>query len=130
MKISEASKITKHYLIAALWSSVVSMDSEHEGYDEPLDRNYSIHDIAPESVAQAEKECREFFEQNKMPEYNNSGYSDEENAGHDFWLMRNRHGAGFWDRGLGELGEKLTLASHAAGERNAYVGNDEKIYIE
>ena len=26
---------------------------------------------------------------------------DEAQAGHDFWLTRNGHGVGFWDRGLG-----------------------------
>jgi hypothetical protein len=36
--------------------------------------------------------------------------------GHDFWLTRNRHGAGFWDRGLGERGQYLTDASHPYGE--------------
>ena len=29
-------------------------------------------------------------------------------SGHDFALTRNRHGAGFWDRGLGEIGDMLT----------------------
>jgi hypothetical protein len=30
-----------------------------------------------------------------------------EQAGIDFWLTRNRHGAGYWDRGLGITGDKL-----------------------
>ena len=29
-------------------------------------------------------------------------------AGHDLWLTTNGHGVGFWDRGLGDLGDKLT----------------------
>jgi hypothetical protein len=37
-------------------------------------------------------------------------------AGHDFWLTRNRHGAGFWDRGLGKVGETLTELAHPYGE--------------
>lgn len=40
--------------------------------------------------------------------------------GHDFWLTRNRHGAGFWDRGLGDLGKELTDYCHHLGEVNLY----------
>lgn len=36
-------------------------------------------------------------------------------AGHDFYLTRQGHGAGFWDRGLGELGDKLTQAAKLYG---------------
>ena len=36
----------------------------------------------------------------------------------DFWLTRNRHGAGYWEGDLPkELGEKLTTAAHAVGEQ-------------
>lgn len=41
---------------------------------------------------------------------------DPAQVGHDFWLTRNRHGAGFWDRGLGERGDYLTAMSHPYGE--------------
>lgn len=40
---------------------------------------------------------------------------DAEVCGHDFYLTRNRHGAGFWDRGLGIVGERLTASAHAYG---------------
>lgn len=52
-----------------------------------------------------------------------------EQAGHDFWLTRNRHGAGFWDRGLGEVGRKLTDLAHAYGESNVYVGDDNALHF-
>lgn len=48
-------------------------------------------------------------------------------AGHDFWLTRNRHGTGFWDRGLGALGETLTEAAHEAGEVYLYISR-KKVY--
>lgn len=35
--------------------------------------------------------------------------------GGDFHLTRNRHGAGFWDRGYGEVGERLSDAARAYG---------------
>jgi hypothetical protein len=42
-------------------------------------------------------------------------------VGGDFWLTRNRHGAGFWDRGLGARGDRLTDDAHAYGEASVYV---------
>jgi hypothetical protein len=53
---------------------------------------------------------------------------DYSQMGHDFWLTRNRHGAGFWDRGLGALGDRLTSAAHAYGEVDLYVGDDGRLY--
>jgi hypothetical protein len=35
--------------------------------------------------------------------------------GHDFMLTRNGHGAGFWDRGLGDLGDRLSAACEPYG---------------
>ena len=32
---------------------------------------------------------------------------DDSQNGHDFCLSRNGHGAGFFDRGYGEIGDKL-----------------------
>lgn len=49
-------------------------------------------------------------------------------AGHDFWLTRNGHGAGFWDRGMGKLGDRLADAARAYGSVDLYVGDDKKIY--
>lgn len=44
---------------------------------------------------------------------------DPGQAGHDLILTANGHGAGFWDRGLGRAGERLTTAAHALGEFDA-----------
>lgn len=46
-------------------------------------------------------------------------------AGRDFALTRNRHGAGFWDRGLGEIGDMLTAESEAYGSHSVYIEVDE-----
>jgi hypothetical protein len=52
-----------------------------------------------------------------------------EPAGHDFWLTRVGHGAGYWDGDLpDELGARLTAASKAAGEVWPYIGDDGKVY--
>jgi hypothetical protein len=48
--------------------------------------------------------------------------------GHDYFLTRNHHGAGFWDRGLGELGDLLTSYAHSMGSTYEYLGDDGNVY--
>lgn len=48
---------------------------------------------------------------------------DYSQHGHDFALTRNGHGAGFWDRGYGEVGERLSDAARAYGEHHV-ITND------
>jgi hypothetical protein len=57
------------------------------------------------------------------------GTMTPETFGHDFYLTRNRHGAGFWDRGLGDLGTALTDLAHPWGEASVYVGDDGLLYL-
>ena len=60
--------------------------------------------------------------------YERSAY-DESRAGNDYWYTRNGHGTGFWDRGLGELGDKLAAACRYR-EVNMVRGDDGLIYFE
>ena len=53
-----------------------------------------------------------------------------ENLGHDFCLTRGGHGAGFWDRGLGVLGDRLTEASEPYGDVYLYATARGRIGIE
>ena len=50
-------------------------------------------------------------------------------AGHDFALTRNGHGVGFWDRGLGRIGDMLTSECEPYGEHNVIieVDNDDNV---
>lgn len=61
------------------------------------------------------------------------GYIDSEpaeaRAGHDFYLTRAGHGTGFWDRGLDELGDRLSEAAKCAGsvdDHTLYANDDGK----
>jgi len=121
-------KFTLAYIEAALWSS--NDESRPDGGD-PMDQNYGVGDIAPEALTKIVEDCRRFQQENGIPKYNRGDYTDEEMAGHDFWLTRNGHGAGFWDRD--ELDEatqkKFTDAAHAFGTCDLYVGDDGKIYV-
>jgi hypothetical protein len=95
------STCAQQYLETALWSS-----TDEDG--RPLDDQFDVSDFAPEAIRQAEKDCLDFLSTNDV------GDLDEGDVGHNFWLTRNHHGAGFWDRGLGALGYADDLVSHAA----------------
>lgn len=90
--------------------------------DEEIDRN-KVKGWAPASIIAAVVVCREFQEANAadLAQYEEATGRDMKSAGHDFWLTRNRHGAGFWDRGDDPCLARLTIASHAYGEIDAYV---------
>lgn len=114
------------YVTCALWSS-----SDDTPENEPFDENYGPEDIALESREEMAKECADFQEANRElleKAYNEKRGYDEAQAGHDFWLTRNGHGAGFWDRGLGEIGAALTKASESYGSVDLYLGDDGKVY--
>lgn len=90
-------------------------------------------DIADETWAEIVRECDEFADANADDlTFYSEHYGDDSRAGMDFFLTRNRHGAGFWDRDFSEPGRtvlaRLTDAAHAYGETWEYLGDDEKVY--
>lgn len=106
----------RQYLETALWCS-----NDHN--DNPLDKNYSIEDCSTEMIKQAEEDCAEFL---KNADFDGL---DMARLAHDFWLTRNRHGAGFWDGDYPEPeATVLTELSHRFGECWLYVGDDDLIY--
>ena len=108
------------YIETALWSS--SDESDERG-GEPLDKNYGPSDIAPETRRAMFLDAASFYKANLMD------FGDPGQAGHNFWLTRNRHGAGFWDGDYPEPeATRLTKASKAYGEFDLYVGNDGQIH--
>ena len=113
---------TKAYIICALWAST-------DG-DEPLDDNYNWTHISDKTLKQMVKDCRKFQTKFGIPSYFNKQYSDAELAGHDFFLTRNSHGCGFWDRNELTKGvqDGYTKASKSFGSFDLYVGDDGKLY--
>ena len=120
---------TASYLEAMLWSST---DESTEDGGNPMDENYTFEDIASEAVEQAADDCEKFEVENAelLDQVSEEFNVDDDLHGHDFWLTRNGHGVGFWDRGYGDLGDKLADAAVAFGEKYPYVGDDGKIYID
>lgn len=112
------------YVEAALWSST---DNTDDSGGRPLDENYGPSDIHPKCLDQMRAECKDFIDYCEANGDLMAGLAPDM-CGHDFWLTRNHHGAGFWDRGLGKQGEKLTKAAHAWGESDLYVDDDGMIH--
>lgn len=84
--------------------------------------------FADEMFDQAQQACDEFRALVADAELDVSALTDDQ-MGVDLWLTRNGHGAGFWDRGLGELGDKLTDLAHSMGGHESYEGDDHMIYF-
>lgn len=113
----EQEKFLDGYLKAALWSST-------DDNSEPLDKNYNLEDFSETALEIARKDCAAFQEANATDLED----IDCEQAGHDFWLTRNHHGAGFWDRGHGAKGDRLTEAAHVYGSVDLFVAANGLIY--
>lgn len=120
-------EFTEAYLRAALWSS--TDETNPEGGGEPLDKNYGFDDIDAETLVEMAVDCREFQAMVKtfprtirdanVASQTAQEYSCHARAGHDFWLTRNGHGAGFWDGDWKEPAATfLTEASQEFGEFN------------
>lgn len=112
---------TRAYIECALWAST-------DDAGEPLDGLYSADDLAGETREKMAADVVDFLNL-LWREGLDLGPIEPEQIGHDFWLTRNGHGAGFWDRGLGDLGETLTRLAHPYGESTLYIGDDGMIYV-
>jgi hypothetical protein len=76
------------------------------------------------------KDCDDFYVKSGRMWFSDKHETDDSTAGHDFWLTRNRHGAGFWDGDYPkEMGTTLTDLAHTFGECWIYVGDDSLLYI-
>lgn len=109
-KITEFNQLdsfTQGYIECMFWTDA------NEDNEELKDMRFD--NLSDKALKDIIEECKDFQESNK--ELLNSYYEkfNEENAGHDFWLTRNGHGCGFWDRRLGKLGDKLTKAAKVYG---------------
>ncbi len=104
---------TTQYIETALWagSYYPDEDSADSGNPTPLDDIAGIHHITQETLAVIVEDCAAF-----QSEAGEMIVGVRSQAGHDFFLTRNRHGAGFWDGDWpAEDGEKLTQMAHNYG---------------
>lgn len=116
-------EFTQGYVHAIFFTDVHS--------DNPEIQDATMADLAPETLEAIKQDCTAFQERNAellawCAEH--KGY-DAERAGMDYWFTRNGHGAGFWDRGLGDVGDRLSAQAKADGGRDLYAGDDGKLYL-
>jgi hypothetical protein len=112
-------KFTQAYITAMLWA-----ECDDDG---PLDYNYSVEDIDPLSLELIIDDCQRFQAENQVDinTYPDREYTGDELAGHDFWLTRNGHGTGFWDRDYltEEVRNRLTKSATKFRPLNPYAHN-------
>ena len=85
----------RQYMETALWSS---NDESDESGGEPMDRNYGVDDIDEDTQGAMLEDCENFYAFN----FKDLKAWPADAAGHEFWLNRNGHGAGFWDSRHGD----------------------------
>lgn len=126
---AELDVFLKAYMECAKWATSNSRyDDGIEGEAEMLDDSgYEFHE---ETISAMKEECAKFLDENRhlINAAIISGDYSIEQAGHDFFLDRNRHGAGFEDRIDNEIGEALRKAAQGFGEDDLYVGDDDCIH--
>lgn len=111
----ELDEVTAAYVECAVWADLPEEDDAGA-------------DVASGSLARAREVCADFTTCNAEL-IERSGLSAEQ-VGHDLYLTRCHHGTGFWDRGLGAIGDQLTELAHAYGEAWVITGDDGLIYID
>jgi len=147
-------EILKGYIEAALWTEeerlmddVAPTDDENDYYDEENETSDEIkflrimkeknqrkpiesfgrEDIEPDSLIKAYQDIKEFIRLAGDEAVNEAivdkGY---EQLGHDIWLTRNGHGAGFFDHSY-DNEQKLMDAAHALKEVDLYINDDMKL---
>jgi hypothetical protein len=112
---------TDQAMATLLWSAGDRTDEEGNGLY-PWDSKFKVTDFADGQRAKMREIIAEFMTTNLVAlvrsGHVSKPFSDNpdhgiEMIGHDYVLTSGHHGAGFWDRGLGDLGAVLTVASQA-----------------
>lgn len=124
------------YIEAILFTET---DESNESGGEPLNQNYGEEDFSHEAMERVEADCRSFLHK-AAPWITEENYKGaltgtvEAHAGHDFWLTRVGHGAGFWDgdwksdeHSVGD--GPLTQRAKEAGHVDVILGDDGKLHF-
>lgn len=119
---------TRAFIEAMFWT---------ESGKDDIAEDAGFSDLAGRTLQALMDDCARFQRENAVlleSAYQRDGY-DAAQAGHDFWLTRNGHGTGFWDRDAldaDDLGARLAATCGFKtdfDQLDVYVGDDGKIYI-
>lgn len=127
---------TQGFIEAAFFSETSCFDSSEFFTDEAQERisegqadgeipnDASVSDIDVDSFAKVKNYCDKFQSDNAellqeayAARDGLNGEYDEVQAGRDLYFTHAGHGVGYWDRGLGDIGDKLSTAA-GRGEIN------------
>jgi len=137
-------EVVRGYVETALWTEEERLEDEM-GYDEDDDEmseidaiiksynkkdfsNFEKEDIDADSLLDTYSDIKEFT--NLLSD---STLDEVEpfDLGMDFWLTRNGHGSGFWDRGYSEETEEdLMSVVKNFKEKNLVIGDDLMLHFE
>jgi hypothetical protein len=125
----------EQYIKTALWSTNANhLDPEGTGAGGAMDDHFGPEDLTPEARESMRADLVAFVE---SVDPDALVFWEAElgagQVGHDFWLTRNGHGAGFWDRfsaGIGaSFGNHLTDLAKPYGESYVYAGDDGRVHV-
>lgn len=120
----ELTRFEQSYIETMVWSSTDDKGHNFDGAE------YYDVEFADETLQKIRKDCDSFVAQSNIICEHMVTRLHSEQVAHDFWLTRNRHGAGFWDGDYPkDIGEALTNLAHSFGEQDLYVGDDGKFYL-
>lgn len=136
---------TRHYLETALWASPIMLpvpedelcegcmdvDEDHPLHgiheDDHCDAHFGLEDFTVEALRKACEDCDAF----QATHDDDLCDEDDGHAGHNFWLNRNGHGAGFWDSDYEEeKGERLSEGCKEFGELYIYINDNGSLGFE
>lgn len=122
----ETERFEDGYVEGVAWANVAFEDESRDGGLEDVELPTDVEETL-------RQDARDFLEGEHVEQFvrayvRRSGLSFE-SAGLDFALTRNGHGAGYWDRGLGMLGDALTSLAKPYGSRTLGVALDGSILV-
>lgn len=132
----ELDNFTRAYIETMLWSESANEDGESF-----LEIGKDLGDLAPCALKRCVDDCKAFqepedviraIEHEAAPIAHECGDGGSyAMAGHDFWLTRVGHGAGFWDGDWDEADPDGVLDKRAKelGHVDVYLGDDGLVYL-
>lgn len=117
---SEIDIATNQAMVTLLWQAGDMTDEEGNCVGPTWDSRYDVDDFPESQRAAMRAKLAAFMEANLIDLVKTGHVAGIENnigrleqIGHDYVLTTAGHGAGFWDRGYGEAGDRLTEACKA-----------------
>jgi len=117
----DINKFLSGYIGCALWSTTDCREDDPDG-NEPYNLDDEFNSVSDACKSAMLSDCEDFIKANEadLEAFKEATGRDDSDIGHDFWLTRSGHGAGFWDRGADELGDRLSDACKPYGEFYLY----------